>query len=130
MSLRATFWVLAALFFFVLPLPMLGPFDALIPAARYVLLGGAAGLIAALEGAAGPVPAIVALFLGHALAYTLLCGGLAWGAMRMLAPLGAEARRIAVWAVLALALAIALGFNLYATPFGSRPAANLWSVLS
>ena len=130
MSLRATFWMLAVLFFFVLPLPLLGPFGATIPAARFVLLAGAAGLIAALEGAAGPVPAIVALLIGHAVAYTLVCAGLAWAAMRMLAPFSADARRVAVFSALALALAIALGFDLYTTPFGTQPTASLWNVLS
>ena len=125
MSLRATFWMLAVLFFFVLPLPMLGPFGATIPAARFVLLAGAAGLIAALEGAAGPVPAIVAVLIGHAVAYTLVCAGL-----RMLAPFSADARRVAVFSALALALAIALGFDLYTTPFGTQPTASLWNVLS
>ena len=30
----------------------------------------------------------------------------------------------------ALALAIALGFDLYTTPFGTQPTASLWNVLS
>lgn len=130
MSVRRAGWVLFGVFALVAPLPMLGPFDAFMPAARYLLLALAAAAVALAEGAAGPVPGILALFAGHALVGLLLAGGLGWIAARLTRPLSAGARRLVVLGVCGALLAGAVAFEVYRTPFGRTPTANLLGVLS
>lgn len=130
MSVRASFWILFVLLFFILPLPMLGPFDPLVPAVRYVLLSGAAASVGVVEGAAGPVPLIILLFTAHAVFDVAFCAFLAWLGSKGLSGFAPSARRGAVLGVAFGAIAIALAFSFYRTPFGRAPTANLWGVLS
>lgn len=130
MSVREGFWLLFILLFFVLPFPMWGPWDPLAPTVRYALLFGATGLVVYQEGAAGPVPMILALFAVHTVVYAAACALLAWLASRGLSGLAPEARRNTLFVLVLVALASALLFDLYRTPFGRAPVANLLGVLS
>lgn len=114
----------------MLPLPMLGPFDAFAPAIRYWVLTVAAGAVAFTEGASGPVPAILALLGVHALLATGLAWLCAWLAAKSLASLSPSARRRAVLLCVAACTALAIVFELYRTPFGRAPSANLLAILS
>jgi hypothetical protein len=126
-SARRLLFVVIAL---TVPVPMLGPFDALAPPLRYLILFSASGAVAAAEGAAGPIPAILALFGGHALVALGLAWLAAWVAARLLTPLSPQTRRRAVLSVCGAMILAALVFELYRTPFGRAPTANLLGVLS
>lgn len=128
MSARATFCTLLALFVFVLPLPLLGPFDALVPVVRFVLLFGASAAVAIQEGAAGPVPLIVLLFAAHAVFGLAACVLFAWLGTRGLSGLAPETRRIGVWVFVLGFVILASVFDVYRTAFGRAPAANLWGL--
>lgn len=129
MSVRAARRLLFLLFAVTLPLPMLGPFDALVPALRYLVLLSAAGALALAEGAAGPVPALLALFAVNALSYLVLAWLLAWLGARALARLSPGARRACVFAAWAVLLCVGIALELYRTPFGRAPTANLFGAL-
>ncbi len=116
--------------FLLAPLPMVGIDVAIVPAARYCLLTGVCLSVAFLEGGAGPVGAIAALFAANAILYTLLLWGIAWGASRLLAHLPAAATRNALLGTIAIAILLALLFDLYTTPYGTAPHTNLIGVLS
>jgi hypothetical protein len=129
-SVRTARWLLFLAFALTLPLPMLGPFAALVPAVRYAILFSAAAAVAVAEGAAGPVPAVLTLLGLHALAGLLGCGLAAWLAGVLLARLSPRARRGLVLGAGFALLAAASAFELYRTPFGRAPRASLWGVLS
>lgn len=114
------------------PLPMapMPGFDALVPPARYLLLGGVAGAYAITEGAAGPVGLLVLLFLAHAAVYLIAAWGAAWLVARLLSPLSPGSRRAVVLAVVLAMLFASLALDLYRTPFGRASTTNLWGVLS
>lgn len=128
MSARATFWTLLAVFVFVLPIPLLGPFDALVPVVRFFLLFGASAAVAIQEGAAGPVPLIVLLFAVHAVVGLAVCALLAWLGTRGLSSLAPETRRTGVWVFVLGLVALASVFDVYRTAFGRAPTANLWGL--
>jgi hypothetical protein len=130
-SVRACRWLLFVVFALTVPLPMVwGPFDAFVPAVRYAILFLASAAVALAEGTAGPVPGILLLAGTHALAAAAPVGLAAWSAGRALAPLAPRTRRwIVVGACTALVL-LALGVELYRTPFGRTPVSNLLGVLS
>lgn len=130
MSVRRARWLLFGVLFLCLPFPMLGPFDVFAPALRYLVLFGAASAVAWVEGAAGPVPAILALLGLHALAYLAACFGIAWAGAAALGQLPPAARRWFTLGACAALLLPALLFNLYRTPFGQAPVTNLLGLLS
>jgi hypothetical protein len=130
LSIRLARWLLFAVFALTVPAPLLGPYAAFAPAARYVILATATGVLAASEGAGGPVPLILALFVGHALVYLALAWLAAWLLSRLLGRLSAPIRSRVVFALCGGLLLISLAFDLYRTPFGTRPSANLFGVLS
>ena len=122
-------WLFLAILLTV-PAPMWVVFDGLIPPARFWILLGAAGAVALREGAAGPVPGLLALFAAQALCYSLLSWCAAWLLARLLGSLSPAARRNWVLAGVALLLVLALSFPLYRTPLGRAPVANLLGALS
>lgn len=130
MSVRAAWGWLFAAFVLMLPFPVLGPFGGLVPPVHHLILLAATSAVAATEGAAGPVPGLLILFALHAVATLLLALALAWVASRLLGGLQPGLRRSVVWVAIALMVAIASGFELYAPPFGRAPTANLLGVLS
>lgn len=130
MSVRAAWGWLFATFALVLPFPILGPFGGLVPPVRHLILLAATSAVAATEGAAGPVPGLMALFALHAVVGLLISLALAWVASRLLGGLQPSLRRSVVWIAIALMVAIASIFELYTTPFGRAPTASLLGVLS
>lgn len=122
-------WILAGFFVLTVPWPMPGPFDALAPPVRYLMLASAAGRVALAEGAAGPLPLLIGLLCLQAIGTVLL----SWAAASLLARVLArlpERRRMALvvgpgmpWLVTALV------FDVYRTPFGDAGTGTLLDVL-
>lgn len=129
MTVRGARWLVFAGLVLALPLPMLGPFDALVPPVRYAILLGAASAVALAEGAAGPVPGILVLFAVNLALALALSAALAWGAGRALAGLSGFARGAVVGIALVALLGWALLAEPYETEFGRAPRANLIGVL-
>jgi len=128
MSPRATRWLLFGALVLALPLPTIGPFDGFVPTVRYAILLGAAGAVALAEGAAGPVPGILAL-LGANLALGLaLVWALAWGLARLSRALPDGLRGGLALAAVAALLGVASLFEIYETGFGRAPRANLFGL--
>ena len=130
MGVRTSRWWLFLTIALTVPLPMVGPYDAWVPAVRYLILASATASVMWAEGAAGPVPAIFLLFAVHAVVYLLLVWGAAWFLARMCKPLSLRSRGRLIVGVCSLMFFLAIVFDLYATPFGRSPAGNLLSVLS
>ena len=124
---RRLLFALAAL---ALPLPTLGPYAAVVPPARHLILFAATAAVAALEGAAGPVRGILTLFAINAAVTFPVAWFVAWLAARLTASLSPGVRRALVLGTCALFLLVALAFDLYRDPFGRAPTTNLWGVLS
>ena len=99
------------------------------PVVRFVLLFGASAAVAIQEGAAGPVPLILLLFAAHAVAGLAFCALLAFFGRRALATLDPGSRRAVVWVFVFGVVILASYFDLYRTPFGQAPEANLWGLL-
>ena len=114
----------------LLPWPLHVFGDALVPAVRYLILGGVAATFAAAEGAAGPVGGIVVLFLGMGIATTFACWVAAWFLAKLLLAFSAPTQRIVTFGVLGAALVFCLACDPYATPFGRAPTGGLLDVLS
>lgn len=130
MSVRAARWLLFLVLAATVPAPLLIGFDASVPGVRYAILFAATAVVAAREGAQGPVPGILALFGLHAAAYLLLAGLAAGLAGRVLSRLSPAARGAVVLAACGALLLAAIAFDLYRTPFGRAPRSNLWGILS
>jgi len=128
MSVRRAAWLLFAMFALTLPFPAIGPFGGFVPAVHHVVLLAATVAIAVAEGAAGPVLGILLLFAFHAAVTLVLTALAAWLCARLLASRSPAARRTVVWAVCAVLLAVSLAFEIYQTPFGRAPTANLLGV--
>lgn len=96
--------------FLMVPLPMHVLAPVLAPPAHYVVLAAVTVAVAATEGAQGPVPAIRAVLLAYAGAYTLL----AWLGARL------------VWTAVAAALLVTLLWPVYRT-LSRAPRARTWS---
>ena len=130
MSARAIRFLLFGSLVLALPFPMLGPFEALVPPARYALLLGAASLVALAEGAAGPVPLILgllALNLGSSLAAAWV---LAWVGSRALGLLHPPGLRLGLAvATVVVLLAATATVPVYETAFGRAPKATLLGAL-
>lgn len=130
MSLRAIRWLLFGALALALPFPMLGPFDAFVPAVRYAILLAAAAAVAIAEGAAGPVPMILFLLALNVAASLAVAWVAAWIASRVLGAVRSPTlRRGVVLAVVCGGLALASIFPIYDTPFGRAPNGSLLGVL-
>ncbi len=115
---------------FLFPWPLLVLQDAFVPAARYVLLGTAAGAVALTEGAAGPVALLVALFVAWGIGTSLLSWLLAWLLTKLTSPLPKRAAAAFALTTLGLGLLWAVVFEPYRTPFGRALRGGLLQVLS
>jgi len=121
-------WFLGLWLLLPWPLSIIG--DAFVPSARYALLAAAAASFALVEGAAGPVASIVALFVGVAAFTTLACWVIAWLMARLLVRLPMAQASAITWASLGTGLFVALFFEPYRTPFGRALTGGLLRVLS
>lgn len=130
MSTGAIRWLLFGSLVLALPVPMLGPFEAVVPALRYAILLGAAAAVAVAEGAEGPVPLILGLLALNLLVSLAAAWIVAWAVSRALGALRSPVLRggLAVGAV-CVGLTIAASFPIYETAFGRTPTANLLGVL-
>ncbi|HZR84181.1 MAG TPA: hypothetical protein VFD92_23995 [Candidatus Binatia bacterium] len=130
MTVRTSRRVLFAATFLLAPAPLLVLTTGWMPPATYALLTGVCALQAASEGADGAVPRILAMFAAHTAVYLLLSWLVAWLASSALARLSPTARRAATLAIVATGLAVAVGWDVYRTPFGRRPYENAIEALS
>jgi hypothetical protein len=128
-STRATGWILFAVLAIALPFPAVGPFGGFAPALHNTALFAATAAVALVEGGAGPVRMILALFAVNMVGTLALCALAAWRGALVLAPLSPRARTAAALGLGAVLFAAALAFPLYDTPFGREPSANLLGVL-
>ena len=128
MSPRATRRVLFLALLVLVPLPMFA-FDALVPVARYLLLGAVCIGMRFVEGPGGVVWQLAALFFGHALVYGVAFWAVAWAAARALGGLPASLRGSVVASAIIAAALWAVLAEPYRTPFGRSAHANLIEVL-
>ena len=129
MSTRSVGWLLFALFAVALPIPAFGPFGGNAPALHHLALFAATGAVAGSEGAAGPIPAILTMFAIQTGVALLVCALAAALLARVLALLPPRARGLVVLLLCAILLGASLALDLYQTPFGRTPTANLLGVL-
>jgi hypothetical protein len=130
MTIHTSRRILFGAIFLLAPAPLLVLTRAWMPPAGYLVLTVASASVALLEGGGGPVPMIVTMFAAHAAAYALLSWASAWLLARGLATLAPRARAIATLALVAVALVVGLGWDVYRTPFGRRPWGNAIEALS
>jgi phosphate/sulfate permease len=128
MSSRATRRVLFLALLVLVPLPMF-TFDALVPVARYLLLGAVCVGMRVAEGPGGVVWQLTALFFGHALVYGAVLWAVAWAVTRSLDALPASARAALVACAIAAGMLWAVAAEPYRTPFGRAERSNLIEVL-
>ena len=112
------------------PWPLLVYQDAFVPAARYLLLAAVAGIMASMEGSAGPVGLLVALFVGWAIGTSLLSWLLAWLIAKVMARFPNRVANALTFGILSAGLLWALLFEPYRTPFGRALEGGLLQVLS
>ncbi len=112
------------------PWPLLILVDASVPAVRYVLLAAVAGMVAVMEGAAGPVGLLVSLFAIWGVGTSLLCWLAAWLMARLMARLPDPAAVALTLGLLGIGLFWAVFFEPYRTPFGRALRGGLLQVLS
>lgn len=112
------------------PWPLLILVDASVPAVRYVLLAAVAGMVAMMEGAAGPVGLLVLLFTIWGLGTSLLCWLTAWLIAKLMARVPDPAAIALTLGVLGIGLFWAVFFEPYRTPFGRALRGGLLQVLS
>ena len=130
MSARAIFWLVFGALVLALPFPMLGPFESLVPPVRYAILLGAASAVALAEGAAGPVPLILAMLALNLVVSLAAAWIAAWIVSRALGALRSPVLRTGLaLGVVGLGLVVAASLPIYATAFGRTPTAGLLGVL-
>jgi hypothetical protein len=112
------------------PWPFLILADAWVPAVRYLLLAGVAGVVALLEGSAGPVRLLVLLFAVWGVGTSLLCWLLAWLMEKLMNLLPNRLAIAITLGVLGSGLFWAIFFEPYRTPFGRALRGGLLQVLS
>jgi hypothetical protein len=112
-----------------LPLPMLALEDALVPVARFLLLGGVCIAVMLVEDAGGVVGLLALLFLAHAVVYAGLLWLLAFAISRGLGRLPPRRLGAITLATLVLAFLAATATRPYRTPFGRASHGSLIEVL-
>lgn len=130
MSRRGLRWVWFLGLVLLAPWPLSAIGDAYVPAIRYLMLGAAGLAVALTEGAQGPVPMIIGLFVVAGLGYTALCLALAGLIVRALERLGTRPALGVTLLALVAALAVGLIGTPYLTPFGHAPRGGLIEILS
>ena len=122
MSTRASrrmLWIAAAL---LVPLPVLFPGPGLVPAARFLMLGGASLAVMLFESSRGAVIPLAALLLLQGVAWlSALWLGAALAA-RLLARLPSHARLWVTLVLVAAGLVVGATTEIYHTPFAAEAA--------
>ena len=122
MSTRASrriLWIASAL---LVPLPVLFPGPGLVPAARFLMLGGVSLAVMLFESARGAVGPLAALLLLQGIAWLgVLWLGAALAA-RLLTRLPPQARLRATLAIVLAGLVVGATVEIYHTPFAAEAA--------
>ena len=122
MSTRASqriLWIASAL---LVPLPVLFPGPGLVPAARFLMLGGVSLAVMLFESTRGAVAPLAALLLLQAVVWLALLWLVAGLAARGLARLRSQARMRVTLALVAAALLLGATTEIYHTPFAAEVA--------
>ena len=122
MSTRASqriLWIASAL---LVPLPVLFPGPGLVPAARFLMLGGVSLAVMLFESTRGAVAPLAALLLLQAVVWLALLWLVAGLAARGLARLRSQARMQVTLALVAAALLLGATTEIYHTPFAAEVA--------
>jgi hypothetical protein len=126
LTCRRLLWIALLL---TLPLPLLVIDAALVPVARFLLLGGVCVAVMLVEDAGGVVGVLALVFLAHACVYAGLLWLLAFAIARGLRGLAPRRRAALTLAALALGLVAVTATRPYRTPFARAPRGNLVEVL-
>ncbi len=122
MSTRASrriLWIASAL---LVPLPVLFPGPGLVPAARFLMLGGVSLAVMLFESTRGAVGPLAALLLLQGIAWLgVLWLGAALAA-RLLTRLPPQARLRATLAIVLAGLVVGATVEIYHTPFAAEAA--------
>ncbi len=122
MSTRASrrmLWIAAAL---LVPLPVLFPGPGLVPAARFLMLGGASLAVMLFESSRGAVIPLAALLLLQGIAWLGALWLVAALAARLLARLPSHARLWVTLVIVAAGLVVGATTEIYHTPFAAEAA--------
>jgi hypothetical protein len=130
MSVRATRWLWFVALFALLPLPWMAMGVSVVPAVRYAMLATAGLAVALTEGAQGPAPIIVGMFVLAAVLATGACGLLALAVGRLLGRTSPRRRAALTLGFIVLALLAALLTQPYRTPYGHGPRGGLVEIFS
>jgi hypothetical protein len=121
-SPRAVRWWLWLAALAVLPVPLFGMGDALVPPLHQLELGALALAFTLAERAQGIGPLVSGLFLGQGLLWSVLLFGAAALLARALARLPAFARTRLTLLLVVLGVTLAAAQPIYRTPYSSRSA--------
>jgi hypothetical protein len=112
-------WIAAAL---LVPLPVLFPGPGLVPAARFLMLGGASLAVMLFESSRGAVIPLAALLLLQGIAWLGALWLVAALAARLLARLPSHARLWVTLVIVAAGLVVGATTEIYHTPFAAEAA--------
>jgi hypothetical protein len=130
LSVRATRRVVLVALLLLVPAPMLVVTAARMPPVAYGLYAAVCSAVALTEGSAGPIPALILMFGLHFVVYGLLAWLAAFVVARALARVTPRLRAMIVVVAVAAAAAIALGRDVYLTPFARTRTSNLIEALT
>jgi len=112
-------WIASAL---LVPLPVLFPGPGMVPAARFLMLGGVSLAVMLFESTRGAVAPLAALLLLQGIAWLGVLWLAAALAARLLARLPARARMRATLAIVVAGVVVASTAPIYHTPFAAEAA--------
>lgn len=130
MTIKTARRVLFVALVLLAPAPMLVMTSGWMPPATYVVFTAVTSLVAAVEGATGIVPRLIAMFAMHAALWVAVSWVAAWALARATAPLSPGVRRALTIALVGAGLVAALGWDVYRTPFGRAPRGNAIEALT
>lgn len=123
---RRLLWIAALL---LVPVPLLIFTEAFVPTARLLELAGVVLITIFVEGSAGAAPAILGMFLVHALVYAILLWVACWLVTAAVARVAPRALGWVTFGLIAAAVTAGIATPLYHTPFQARtPYSTLFEV--
>jgi hypothetical protein len=128
-SRRRCFWILWIASLLLLPLPHLLVVTGLVPVARFLMLGAICAYVSLFVGSGGVAGTLAWILFAQAALYALGLA-LAAGVLAYLTDgVSPRVRAAATVSLVALALVLTLGFEVYHTPFAAESArANLFGL--
>jgi hypothetical protein len=118
-TIRRILWIASAL---LVPLPVLFPGPGLVPAARFLMLGGVSLAVMLFESARGAVAPLAALLLLQGIAWLGVLWLVAALAARLLGRLPAHARLPVTLTIVVAGLVVGATVEIYHTPFAAEVA--------